>query len=95
MRRSDNIYDFKEKKTGFKPTGRKKSSSKFWNPVARKYECDKCDKKYVNYRNLQRHKKFECNDKPPQFSCKFCAYKSRHNHNVFRHECTVHSDLIT
>ncbi|KAI5719748.1 hypothetical protein M8J76_014176 [Diaphorina citri] len=41
-----------------------------------KFACDVCGKEYQYYRNLYRHKKFECGQEP-RYQCPQCPYRTK------------------
>ncbi|EFN68032.1 Zinc finger protein 28 [Camponotus floridanus] len=55
--------------------------------------CADCGKGYVAKRSLWRHRKFECVNARPKFSCEKCPYKSPHKWRMDTHRKTIHALL--
>jgi hypothetical protein len=48
------------------------------------HRCEACGRGYRHRENLKRHIRVECG-KEAQFYCMFCAYRSKHKHDLMRH----------
>ncbi|XP_036145502.1 longitudinals lacking protein, isoforms F/I/K/T-like [Monomorium pharaonis] len=56
----------------------------------RTYVCADCGKSYAVKRSLWRHRKFECVNAKPRFSCDICSYKSPHKWCINKHRKKHH-----
>ncbi|KAG5312489.1 LOLA4 protein, partial [Acromyrmex charruanus] len=59
----------------------------------RTYICADCGKSYAVKRSLWRHRKFECVNAKPKFSCDICSYKSPHKWCIDKHR-KKHHDIF-
>lgn len=50
----------------------------------RKYECDKCNRRYKHRGSLSNHKNFECS-KEPKFQCPYCHHKTKRKDHLKLH----------
>lgn len=57
------------------------------------FPCDACHRVYKYKRNLQQHRKYECN-KEPSFSCQFCPYRAKKRNNLKSHMVLKHQDMF-
>ncbi|XP_011882467.1 PREDICTED: zinc finger protein 629-like [Vollenhovia emeryi] len=57
----------------------------------RTYVCADCGKSYAVKRSLWRHRKFECVNAKPRFSCDICSYKSPHKWCMDKHKKKHHN----
>ena len=57
--------------------------------LEKKYPCDRCGRRYVNHRDLLRHKRYICGQEP-LFKCRFCSRKFYHRYLLSRHEFNFH-----
>ncbi|KMQ95065.1 zinc finger protein 28 [Lasius niger] len=57
--------------------------------------CADCGKSYAAKRSLWRHRKFECVNAKPKFSCEKCSYKSPHKWRMDTHRKMVHGFFPT
>jgi len=48
------------------------------------HRCEACGRGYRHRENLKRHIRVECG-KEAQFYCMYCAYRSKHKHDLLRH----------
>ncbi|XP_060535609.1 gastrula zinc finger protein xFG20-1-like [Cylas formicarius] len=62
-------------------------------PEQKVFECNFCKKKYQNYVSLTRHKKYEC-QKPPQFACHMCSFKTRYQFTLRAHLFRLHQVVV-
>lgn len=54
------------------------------------FVCMDCGKSYAVKRSLWRHRKFECVNSKPKFSCEVCSYKSPHKWCIDKHRKRHH-----
>ncbi|KAK2584902.1 hypothetical protein KPH14_002498 [Odynerus spinipes] len=57
----------------------------------RTFVCPDCGKAYAVYRSLWRHRKFECVNAKPKYTCEACPYKSPHKWCIENHKKKHHS----
>ncbi|KOC67974.1 Zinc finger protein Xfin [Habropoda laboriosa] len=57
----------------------------------RSFVCVDCGKAYVVHRSLWRHRKFECVNAKPKFTCEVCPYKSPHKWCIENHKKRHHT----
>nr|XP_012225952.1 PREDICTED: zinc finger protein 319-like [Linepithema humile] len=55
------------------------------------FVCMDCGKSYAVKRSLWRHRKFECVNSKPKFSCEVCPYKSPHKWCIDKHRKKHHA----
>ena len=55
------------------------------------FKCYKCNRSYVRKDHLKRHLIVECGV-PPQLSCDFCNYKTKHKHVLKNHLSSQHKN---
>ncbi|KAK3915518.1 Longitudinals lacking protein, isoforms A/B/D/L [Frankliniella fusca] len=61
--------------------------------VKKLYTCGQCNKSYMRYTSLYRHRRFECG-KTPAFSCQFCPHRSKQKADLKRHILRKHSGNV-
>ncbi|XP_033231783.1 zinc finger protein 254-like [Belonocnema kinseyi] len=50
-----------------------------------KYSCDECDRSYIFFNSLSRHKRLEHAAVKPQFFCEFCEFKTNQKTILLKH----------
>lgn len=48
---------------------------------------------YKRYHSFQRHLKYGCNNKAPQFKCKFCDKLFKRPDTLKNHKALIHQDF--
>ncbi|XP_012270360.1 longitudinals lacking protein isoform X15 [Orussus abietinus] len=72
-------------------TGRHYRSGAASDDRGRSFVCLVCGRAYAVYRSLWRHRKFECVNAKPKFTCEHCPYESPHKWCVENHKKKHHT----
>lgn len=56
-----------------------------------RFWCKDCPRSYKHYRNLWRHRRFECG-KLPEFQCPYCSKQSHRKSGIFSHILHCHNN---
>lgn len=66
---------------------------KLQHASGQKFQCLQCGKVYQHKFNLNKHQKYECQNRR-LFSCQHCSYSANQKVHLKRHLATVHHSLI-
>ena len=72
------------------------SNRKGRNPVANdsmKYQCTQCSLKYVNKKDMVKHKKFVHDGIHTTYTCNICEFQCLRKHLLVRHKDVIHEGL--
>ncbi|EZA51252.1 Longitudinals lacking protein, isoforms F/I/K/T [Ooceraea biroi] len=55
----------------------------------KRFICIRCDRRYVNSRDLKRHEKYGCG-RSPRFKCPYCSQRAKYRSVIYNHVRAIH-----